>query len=897
MGRIFAPTRVDRLPNGLQVLTRELHHAPVASVMVWYGVGSRNERPGVTGISHFLEHMMFKGTPKFPYGVLEEGVKRRGGMWNAFTSYDYTAYFEVLPSRHIEYGLEVEADRMVNMRFDPDLTVRERGIIVSEREGYENRPTFWLMEAFMAEAYQEFPYRHHVLGTKEDIRAMTAEALTEHYQRFYRPNNAILVAVGDFETERLLAMAEKYYGHLPAGDPVEPLTQTEPEQTAERRVTVRRPGPNPYVMAGYKIPGSNHSDIPALQVLATVLSGSPSFSAMGGGGAMGRSSRLYRRLVNKGIATSTSGYPWTLQYPGLFMLSATPVPGTSLERVEEALFAEVEALRQERVAEDEFQRALKQVRASYIYAMESAMNQAIMLGATALTRGVDRFDRALEELEAVTPDDLLRVAQQYLDPQRRTVGQFVPEEKAASATAAAPKATSRQEAAVETGSTPEFQKAADRKVARPEAGKRNPILDQERIVRRSLPNGATLLVYPAATIPSAFVRVQMEAGAVHEPPAKAGLAQLTGQLLTRGSEAFTAEELALKTDALGMSVRVDVGRETAVATLKCLPEDLQTGLEILAEVIRRPTFPADEMGRMRDRMLVAVREANNDTRSVAARQLAELIYPENHPYRHPVNGTEESLAAIAGEDLAAFHSAHYGPNGAVITVVGNVEPAALEAALTRAFEGWSGGEGRKTIPAVEPPAGSRTHLSLEGKTQTDIALGWPLVDRSHPDYLALDFLATLFGGNGTPASSRLFRDVREKYGLSYYQFASFGGSSGPAAWTAHIGVNPARLQFAVETLTAELKRLAEEAIPGEEMQALQDFLEDFPAVQHESPERVAARLAEVERFNLGLDYVERYPKLVAALAAGQLQEVARRHLDPSRLTVVTVGPEADEATS
>lgn len=887
MGRIFAPTRVDRLPNGMQVLTRELHHAPVATVMVWYGVGSRNERPGTTGISHFLEHMMFKGTPSFPYGVLEEGVKRRGGMWNAFTSYDYTAYFEVLPSRHLEYGLQVEADRMVNMTFDPDLTVRERGIIVSEREGYENRPTFWLMEAFMAEAYRDFPYRHHVLGSKEDIRSMTAEALTEHYRRYYRPNNATLVAVGDFESDKLLALAEKYFGHLPAGDSVEPVKGAEPEQTEERRLTVRRPGPTPYFMAGYKIPGSSHGDIPALQVLATILSGSPSFSGSGGG--MGRSSRLYRKLVNTGIATSASGYPWTLQYPGLFMVSATPVPGTSLERVEESLFAEVEAMRQEKVGADEFGRAMKQVRANYIYAMESAMNQAIMLGSTAVTRGVERFDQALEQLEAVTPDDVLRVARQYLDPKRRTVGLFVPEEQPKGATAA----PLRQEPAPESGSTPDFQKAADRKVERPAVGKRNPILDQDRIIRRELANGATLLVYPAATIPSVFVRVQMEGGAVHEPPEKAGLAQLTGQLLTRGSQAFSAEELAIKTDALGMSIRIDVGRETAVGTLKCLPEDLTTGLEILAEVLRRPTFPADELGRMRDRMLVAVREANNDTRSVAARRLADAIYPENHPYRHPVNGTEESLAAIAADDLFTFHAVHYGPNGAVITVVGNVEPADVEAALARAFDGWTGGKGRMAIPPAPKSEGGRTHVTLSGKTQTDIALGWPLVDRNHPDYLALDFLATLFGGNGTPASSRLFRDVREKYGLSYYQFASFSGNSGPSAWTAHLGVNPARLDFAVERLRHELERLSAEPVPADEMQALQDFLEDFPAVQHESPERVAARLADIERHNLGLDYVERYPKLVAALTPQQLQDVAARHLQLDRMTVITVGPEPD----
>ncbi len=891
MARIFEPTRVDRLSNGLQVLTRELHHAPVASVMVWYGVGSRNEVPGKTGISHFLEHMMFKGTPRFPYGVLEEGTKRRGGMWNAFTSYDFTAYFEVLPSRHLEFGLEVESDRMVNMVFDRDLTVRERGIIVSEREGAENRPTTWLMEAFMAEAYREFPYRHPVLGSMEDIRATTAEVLTEHYRRYYRPNNAALVVVGDMDPDRLLSLAEKHFGHLPAGDLVAPLAASEPEQRGERRVIVRRPGPNPYIMSGYKIPGASDPDLSALTLLAAVLSGSPSFSPLGGGGSMGRSSRLYRNVVNKGLATSANGYPWSLQYPGLFMLSASPVPGVTPERLEEALFGEVERLRQEPVSQDEFARAMKQVRAKYIYGMESGMNQAVMLGSTAITQGVEKFDRALEELEAVTPEDLLRVAQRYLDPDRRTVGWFLPEAKGSATVAVS---TSRQEPAGETGSTPEYQRAADRPVERPQAGKRSPILDQERILRKVLPNGATLLIYPAATIPSAFVRVQMEAGARFDPVGKAGLAQLTAQLLTRGSETFSAEELAVKTDALGMSVRVDAGRETAVATLKCLPEDLGSGLEILAEVVRRPTFPQDELDRMRERMLVGVREANNDTRSMAARRLSETIYPEGHPYRSPVNGSEESLPIITPEDLAAFHQQYYGPTGAVITVVGSVEPTRVEAALAQAFDGWSGGQGRQPVDSVPVPAATRMHVPLEGKSQTDIALGWPLVDRSHPDYLALDLLATLFGGNGTPASSRLFRDVREKHGLSYYQFASFGGATGPAAWTVHIGVNPARLEFAVETLRAELKRLADEPVPSEEMESLKDFLEDYPAVQHESPERVAARLAEIERFNLGLDYVDQYPKLVAALTSDQLQTVAARYLRPEQMVLITAGPAPDE---
>ncbi|MBP2018744.1 zinc protease [Symbiobacterium terraclitae] len=924
MGYHIAPTRVAHLANGLRVLVRELRHAPVVTAMVWYGVGSRDEAPGRTGISHFLEHMMFKGTPRFPYGVLEEGVKRRGGMWNAFTSYDYTAYYEVLPAQHLAWALEVEADRMTGMTFDPDLTVRERGIIVSEREGSENHPSVWLQEAFMAAAYQVSPYGHPIIGSKADIRATTAEALTAHYRRYYHPNNATVVIVGDVAPEQAFALAERHFGAIPAGAPVLPPDAGEPEQTEERRVTVRRPGPHPMLLTGYKIPAADHPDQPALMLLSALLSGAPSFG--GAGGTMGRSSRLYRKLVEPGLAVAASAYPRALQYTGLFTLSATPAPGVSPEDLEAALFAEVEALRDEQAGEQEFARAQKQVRAGYLYSMESALSQAVMLGSTALTQSVARFDRALEELEAVTPADVQRVARTYLEPRRRTVAWFIPQEAApavvggagtpgasgsgatgtgsaapgapgaAAADAGAPAAgaagTSGSGAA---GTTPDYQKPADWSVDRPAAGQAQPILSPDRVVRRTLSCGATLLLFPAASVPSVFVRVQMEAGAVWETAAQAGLAQMVAALLTRGSESFTAAELALSTDALGMSIRVDVGRETAVASLKCLPEDLDRGLSLLAEVVRRPTFPADEFERVRTQMLVAVRRAEDDTRAVAARRLMERIYPEGHPYRHAVSGTEASLRALAADDLAAFHRARYGPRGAVISVVGDIDPDRATAALEAVLDGWSGGSERPAIPAAPAPRGGRSHVTLAGKTQTDIALGWPLVDRSHPDYLALEVLATLFGGNGTPASSRLFRDVRERYGLSYYQYALFGGTSGPGAWTAHLGVNPARLDFAVEAVLSELRRLAAEPVPSGELEALQDFLAGYPAVQHEAPERIAARLAEIERFNLGLDWLERYPRAVAALTGEELRAVAERHLVPERLTIVTAGPERAEA--
>src|SRR6266545_281746 len=231
------------LPNGMLVLTREVHSAPVATCCVWYRVGSRNETPGITGISHWVEHMLFKGTPQIPKGEMDRLIARNGGSFNGFTSQDYTAYFETLPADRIELGLQIESDRMVNSLFEPQEVESERTVIISEREGHENDPEWWLSEALLSAAFQEHPYRHEVIGWKSDLRAITREELYNHYQTYYMPNNAILVLVGDFETGALMQKVAQYFGDLPVGPRIPSFRAEEPEQQGERRVVVRRPGP------------------------------------------------------------------------------------------------------------------------------------------------------------------------------------------------------------------------------------------------------------------------------------------------------------------------------------------------------------------------------------------------------------------------------------------------------------------------------------------------------------------------------------------------------------------------------------------------------------------------------------------------------------------------------
>lgn len=529
------------------------------------------------------------------------------------------------------------------------------------------------------------------------------------------------------------------------------------------------------------------------------------------------------------------------------------------------------------------------------------MGQATLLGSTAVTRGVAQFDAALEAFESVSAEDVLRAAQAYLTPERRTVGWLQPQESSAASPGLShgeqhPGSDGARQSAAKSerkeGSTPPFQQRrhtssvlGSRQLSAPPQ-----IIQPQQVMRAPLPGGAVLLVYPTATYPSVFVRVQLEAGALFDPAGKEGTAQLTAALAAQATRSLTAEELAVRTDALGISIEVNAGRETAVGTLKCLPEDLETGLGYLTEVLTHPSFPPDEFQRLRERTLTAIRQARNDTRSTAARCLSEMIYPKGHPYHLPAHGSEESVAGLTREDVVAFHQQCYRPAGAVVSVVGNVNPDRVHRTLLSLWAGWSGGVGRRSIPGVPAPAGGRRHCTVEGKSLTDVAMGWPLVDRNHPDHLALLFPATLFGGNGTPASSRLFRNVRERCGVSYYQFASYSTTSGPAAWSVHIGVNPSRLEFALDRVQEELKRLSTEPVPADELHMLKSFLTDYPSVQHESAERLAARLGEIERNGLGLDYLERLTEQMQALTAEELQAVARRHLRLDCISIATAGP-------
>ncbi len=413
------------LDNGLTVLLRETRHAPVASFWVWYRVGSRNERSGITGISHWVEHMLFKGTPSYPQGEFDKAVSREGGMFNGMTWLDFTTYFETLPADRIDLALRAEADRMVNAVFDPEETELERTVIISERQGNENNPGFLLSEALQATAFQVHSYHHSVIGWQCDLETMTRDQLYNHYRTYYVPNNAIVAVAGDFAAAAMLARIQALFGGIPRGPEPPPVTALEPPQRGERRVTVEGPGATAYLEIAFHVPPAMHPDYHALVLLETILSGARGMSLWGGGGG-NRSSRLYRALVETDLASSVDCSVSSTIDPYLFSFSATVRQGRTLAEVEAALLAEIQRVVDEPVSEAELAKAIKQTRAQFAYSSESVTDQGYWLGFSEIVADVSWFDSFLDRLAEVATADVQRVAQTYFKPALRNVGWYVP---------------------------------------------------------------------------------------------------------------------------------------------------------------------------------------------------------------------------------------------------------------------------------------------------------------------------------------------------------------------------------------------------------------------------------------------------------------------------------------
>ena len=870
-------THEVRLSNGLEVILKAVHTAPIVSTWIWYRVDSRNETEGLTGMSHWVEHMMFKGSSKFPKGSIMRAVERYGGYGNAMTSHDFTAYYETLPCAQAELALQIEADRMTTAAFDPAEVKAERTVVIAEREGAENQPQFVLAEEMSAVAFRLHPYHHGTIGWKADLLRITRDQLYAHYRQHYVPNNAVLVVVGHLDAESHLELIRQYFEAIPAGEPPAATVRQEPDWRGERRVTLRMPGHAPLIHLSYAAAPVSHPDYIPLVVLDALLSGGKAMFAFGS--SQTRSARLYRALVETELASSAgSGYHPSLD-PYLFSLGATVRDERSPAAVEEALLREVLRLQQDTVSAKELAVAIRQTQAQFAYSSESVTHQGLTLGFLDMLDSHTRMDGLLDELAEVTPDDIVRVARTYLNEEKRIVGIFLPTEKDRGGADAD---VGQSDAACQWD-TPNRGMFAYSSAPQPPIG-------PDTILRRQLDNGPVILVRENPASASVTVEGSIQAGSIHDEDDHTGIAGLTAAVLRRGTEAHSAQEINVALDNVGASLDFGAGRNIMSFGGQSLAADFFFLVDLLAEILMRPTFPQVELDKLRGQVLTHLGVLQTDTGYRADRAFMTNLYPDGHPYQRSSLGTRESLPALTPSDLRRFYQTFYHPESLILAVSGAVRADDVVSALERAFGDWRVGHPPHPwdVPPAQTPAEIKVQkVDIPGKAQVDLIWGVVGMPRSSPDYYAAMMANLILGRLGL--MGRLGARLRDSEGLAYYVSSSSPSSRGPYPWTISAGVHPDNLDRARSSILDEVERLRNELVDDDELADGQTYLKGTLPLHLETNSGIASFLLRLEQYDLGLDYLQRYPQIIDGIDRDEIQSTVHKYLTTDRYVLAMAG--------
>jgi zinc protease len=865
---ITAGMRESRLSNGMRVLIKKVRTAPVVSFAVWYRVGSRNEQTGITGTSHLLEHMLFKGTRKYRLGEISRTLFVNGATFNAGTYYDTTAYFETLSSDRLELAMEIEADRMVNSRIDAADVASEMSVVRSELEGGENDPRQLLNSAVAAAAFESHPYQWPIIGFRTDVENVPRNAIYDYYRRHYGPNNATAVIIGDVDEARALALVRKHFGKLkPIPAPPTVYTQ-EPPQRGERRVTIRRAGALPMVQLAFKTPAGKHPDFYALDLLGVALGG-------------GRASRLYQALVEKQLASEVSAGAPTMRDPYLFEFFATARAGVSVDRLEAALRQEIERAKTETFTPAELERAKNQIVSQFVFQADSVSEQASQIGFYDATIHWTYLNSYLDRVRALTAAQVRSVARKYFVDASCTTGQFIPSSAAAPGGPPPRNASARVEKA----------KQGDRPVALPKPA---PLSGAQRQVTRfTLANGLRVVVQENHANATVALTASLPAGSVFDGTSSPGLAQMTAAMLNRGTRKYGSLQFAARLEGVGAELSASAGGLSCSFSGKAQSRDFDLLIELLGEMVRHPTFPTESLERLKGELLAGLEEEKTDPSSVANRAFERAVYPEGNPLRPPtLDALLESVKALSSEQLAEFHRRQFGPAGMILVIAGDVSTARVRKALEAQFGDWPRTAGASSYPAipVHLQAGPvRSTLQVPDRSEAAILWGHAgLLQRSDPDFYATQALNMILGGGGA-LNSRLGNVIRDQQGLAYGVFSFFDSDLYPGPFQVSLGTNPANAARAVRSLEEQIRLVREKGVTQRELDETVAYLTGRFPLRLETNAGMAFLLWQMEYYRLGPDYIDRYGSLYRAVSVAQVNAAARKHLRPDRATLVIAG--------
>ncbi|WP_334947684.1 M16 family metallopeptidase [Nostoc sp.] len=866
------------LDNGLTVLTKEVHTAPVVSVQVWYKVGSRNEVKGENGISHQLEHLMFKGTTARPvqFGRLFSAL---GSQFNAFTSYDETAYFGTVQRDKLEALLTLEADRMENSLVGSEQLTSERRVVISELQGYENSPGYRLNRAVMRDAFPSRAYGLPVGGTKADVEKFTVQQVRDYYQTYYSPENATLVITGDFATEPALKFVKETYGKLPKR-PKTAVAKNSAQLTAptsvakKAAIVLKQPGSAALLQAVYPLTDINHPDVPAIDVMDAILTG-------------GRSSRLYQALVESGLASSVSGGAAELIEPGWYEIDATAAPGQELGKIAQVLQESLAKLQQQPVTTEELNRAKTQLQASYILGNQDITSQATQLGYNQTVAGDYRFiERYLAAIAKVTPDQVQEVAKTYLNPAKQTIGFFEPTQpdgKPGTSNAGSSR-TVENFSPGKPVDPAELAKYLPPATSATDSGKQS--LPEEF----TLNNGLRVLLLRDRNLPTINLSGQINAGTEFDGNQKAGLANLTANNLMNGTQTKNALDLAKTLEDRGAGLDFGASREGVSISSQGLSANLPILIQTLADVLENATFPADQLELSRQRALTSLKVQLDDPKGLGRQLFQQAIYPENHPFHS--FPTAESLKSISRDDLLGFYQTHYRPDGTTIALVGDFDPVKVKALLNQEFGKWQA-TGKPPVLKIAsvplPQTLTRLNKLIPGKAEAVTYIGYNGIARKDPRFYAALVLNQILGGD--TLSSRLGTEVRDRQGLTYGIYSGFAAGINPGPFLIQMQTAPLDTQKAIASTLALLKQLREQGITEAEFNAAKRSITNSYPVDLANPSDVSSMILDNAVLGLSRSEIRDFPLRIQAVTMAQMQQAIEDLIKPENLVIVTTGPE------
>jgi zinc protease len=885
-----APTaaRTDQVPpiaykartlaNGLKVFTSVDRGTPNVTVQVWYGVGSKDDPVGRSGFAHLFEHMMFKATRDFPAESIDRFTEDVGGMNNASTYDDFTNYYEVVPANHLQRLIWVESERLGALVVDEANFQSERDVVKEElRQRVLSNPYGRLFALYLPKAtYQVHPYKRPGIGSIEELDAATLDDVRAFHNAYYRPDNAALIVVGNFDEAQLNTWIDTYLAPLknPAAA-LQRVTAVEPPRTAPGVYIGYGPNvPLPAVALTWLGPKAADPDAPALKVLDAILSS-------------GKSSRLYDSLVyDQQISAQIFSNADLPQQPGMFAVGSIMASGHTVDEGEKALLAQVKRLRDVPPSAAELSEAKNELVAGKLRERETIDGRAFALGYALRTEGDPaQANREISDLQAVTAADIQRVAAKYLADDRRMTIRYLPESERPKGAPVAEDTAPKVASVKYDGPVSELA-AEGQRIAPPPLGTPvSPVLPKP--AEKTLANGLRVIVAKSSDLPLVTADLTIKAGAWADPADLAGTAGMTAGMLTEGTKTRGAQEIARQTEALGATLESAGGQESASVTLNVMPGKLPQAMAIMADVARNPAFAKEELERQRAQSLDALSVSYQQPGSLAGFATSPVLFAGT-PFGHVAGGTPASIARIQTPDLAKVHQAYYRPDNAVLVLTGDITPEQGFALAQTAFGDWKKpATATPAQPVIAPKAAPRAiAIDLPGTGQAAVTVAKVAISRSDPAYYPGIVTNTVLGGG---YSARLNEEIRVKRGLSYGASSALTPRRSTGLFRAQAQTKNESAAQVLDLIYAEIRKIAAEPAGPEELKARKSTLVGAYGRELATTEGLADVLGNLALYGVPLSEMNAYTGKVEAVTAGEVQAFAKAHLDPAQVSVIVAG--------